>query len=159
MKPYVCLLPILFWHAAAQTSRQGPYRIEIVAGKPHNFDGGPAIAAQLGNIQAVASDRAGNIYLSETDNHRVRRVSAAGVITSSVVQGATSNPALTDRSAYWVDSLFRSDRPTNAADQPAAQAGNAEASRILARGLTPGSELTAADRTRSPNAATLRSSS
>src|SRR5947207_5126310 len=74
--------------------------------------------------------------------------SAAGVITSSVVQGATSNPALTDRSAYWVDSLFRSDRPTNAADQPAAQAQNAEASRILARGLTPGSELTAADRTR-----------
>src|SRR3954470_6681607 len=29
--------------------------------------------------------------------------SATGVITSSVVQGATSNPALTDRSAYLVD--------------------------------------------------------
>jgi len=74
--------------------------------------------------------------------------SAAGVITSSVVQGATSNPSLTDRNAYWVDSLFRSDRPTNPTDQPAAQAANAEASRILARGLTPKSELTPADRTR-----------
>ncbi len=74
--------------------------------------------------------------------------SAAGVITSSVVQGATSNPSLTDRSAYWVDTLFRTDKPANPADQPAAQAANTEASHILARGLTPGSELTPADRTR-----------
>ena len=74
--------------------------------------------------------------------------SATGVITSSVVQGATSNPALTDRSAYLVDTLFRSNQPTSAADQPAAQAASAEASRILARGLAPGGELTAADRTR-----------
>jgi len=74
--------------------------------------------------------------------------SAAGVITGSVVGGAASNPSLTNRNAYTVDTLFRSDRPTNAADQPAAQAANAEASRILARGLTPGSELTPADRTR-----------
>jgi hypothetical protein len=74
--------------------------------------------------------------------------SAAGVITSSVVQGTSSNPALTDRSAYWVDTLFRSDRPVNTSDQPAAQAANGEASRILARGLAPGSELSPADRTR-----------
>src|SRR5437016_7761745 len=41
--------------------------------------------------------------------------SAAGVIANSVVQGATSNPALVpDRNAYYVDALFRSDRPANA---------------------------------------------
>ena len=74
--------------------------------------------------------------------------SAAGVISSSVLQGASANPALTDRGAYWVDTLFRSDRPANPADQPAATAANAEASHILARGLTPGSNLTPADRTR-----------
>src|SRR4051794_8380954 len=74
--------------------------------------------------------------------------SAAGLLTTSALQGATSNPALADKNAYTTDLLFRSDRPTNAADQPAAQAANAEASRILTRGLTPGSELTAADRTR-----------
>ena len=73
--------------------------------------------------------------------------SAAGVITGSVVGGAASNPSLTDRTAYTVDTLFRSDKPANPADQPAAQASNAEASRILARGAT-GSEITAADRTR-----------
>src|SRR5437762_374651 len=62
--------------------------------------------------------------------------SASGLIASSVVQGASSNPALVpDRNAYWVDSLFRSDKPVSAADQPAAQAANAEASRILAHGF------------------------
>src|SRR5947209_2195850 len=73
--------------------------------------------------------------------------SAAGVITNSVVGGAASNPSLTDRNAYTTDVLFRSDKPANPADQAAAQASNAEASRILARGAT-GSELTPADRTR-----------
>jgi hypothetical protein len=75
--------------------------------------------------------------------------SAAGMVASnvaSVAQGAAANPALTDRTAYLTDTLFRSDRPASAADQPAAQAASGEASRILARGL--GSELTAADRTR-----------
>jgi hypothetical protein len=74
---------------------------------------------------------------------------ASGLIAGSVVQGATSNPALVpDRNAYFVDTLFRSDQPVAAADQPAAQAASGEASRILGRGLAPGSELTANDRTR-----------
>jgi hypothetical protein len=74
---------------------------------------------------------------------------AAGVITTSVAQGAAANPALVpDRNAYWVDLLFRSAQPVSAADQPAAQAASAEASRILARGLASGADLTAADRTR-----------
>ena len=77
--------------------------------------------------------------------------SATGLVASnvaSVAQGAAANPALTDRTAYLTDTLFRSDRPMSAADQPAAQAASAEASRILARGLAPGAELIQADRTR-----------
>jgi hypothetical protein len=73
--------------------------------------------------------------------------SAAGLLTTSALQGATANPALADKNAYTTDLLFRSDRPTSAADQPAAQAANAEASRILSRGAT-GGEITAPDRTR-----------
>jgi hypothetical protein len=74
---------------------------------------------------------------------------AAGWIVTSVAQGAAANPSLTsDRNAYWVDTLFRSDRPVAAADQPAAQAAGAEASRILARGLAPGANLNDGDRTR-----------
>jgi hypothetical protein len=74
---------------------------------------------------------------------------AAGGIAGSVMQGASANPALVpDRNAYLVDTLFRSDRPASATDQPAMQAANGEVSRILARGLTPGADLASPDRTR-----------
>lgn len=74
--------------------------------------------------------------------------SAAGGIASSVMQGATSNPALVpDRNAYLVDTLFRSDRPATG-EQGNVQAANGEVSRILARGLAPGADFTPADRTR-----------
>ena len=73
--------------------------------------------------------------------------SAAGTIVSGVTQGAASNPALVpDRNSYYVDSLFRSDRPA-AANQGANEQANAEASRLFARAAT-GGEFTANDRTR-----------
>jgi hypothetical protein len=71
---------------------------------------------------------------------------AAGAVVTSITGGAAANPGLVpDRTGYYVDMLFRSDRPA-AGDPAAAQAGNAEAGRILTRGLT--SDLTPADRTR-----------
>src|SRR5206468_424869 len=39
-------------------------------------------AAQIATIQGIALDRSGNLYLSDTDNHRVRRVGADGIITT-----------------------------------------------------------------------------
>ena len=67
---------------------------------------------------------------------------------SSFTQGASSNPALVpDRNAYYVDSLFRSDRPVSA-NPGVIEQTNGETSRLFARGLTPGSEFTASDRTR-----------
>ena len=78
--------------------------------------------------------------------------SVAGTIASSVAgvaQGAAANPNMaSDRNGYMVDTLFRSDRPITAEDQPAAQAASAEASRIFARGLASGAEVSTADRAR-----------
>jgi uncharacterized protein (TIGR03437 family) len=65
------------------------YRIETVAGSSNNGDGGPAIAAQIGAIQGIAVDRLGNIYLSDTDHHRIRRVSVTGIITTVAGTGAS----------------------------------------------------------------------
>ena len=45
-------------------------------------DGLPATAAVLGLPQGVAVDRAGNLYIADTYGNHVRRVSAAGVIST-----------------------------------------------------------------------------
>jgi hypothetical protein len=46
-------------------------------------DGGPATAARFNIIQGMDVDTAGNIYIADRFNHRIRRVSAAtGIITT-----------------------------------------------------------------------------
>jgi uncharacterized protein (TIGR03437 family) len=46
-------------------------------------DGGLATSAQLGaTLQGVAVDHAGNIYIADYANYRVRKVSATGIITT-----------------------------------------------------------------------------
>lgn len=45
-------------------------------------DGGPATAAQLDVPIAVTTDAAGNVYISDRDNYRIRKVSTAGIITT-----------------------------------------------------------------------------
>jgi len=54
-------------------------------------DGGPAKAAQLDLPTALALDAAGNLFVADTNNHRVRRVAAAsGVITTVAGDGVQS---------------------------------------------------------------------
>jgi formylglycine-generating enzyme required for sulfatase activity/sugar lactone lactonase YvrE len=43
-------------------------------------DGGAAIRANLANVQDVAVDAQGNVYLADTPNHRIRRVGPDGII-------------------------------------------------------------------------------
>src|SRR5437764_1378311 len=51
-------------------------------------DGGPAQAALLNGPFDVAFDRTGNLYFSDTFNHRIRRVDArSGVITTIAGNG------------------------------------------------------------------------
>jgi sugar lactone lactonase YvrE len=52
-------------------------------------DGGPATEAQLNTPQGIAIDAAGNLYIAESINRRVRKVSPAGLITT-VAGGGTA---------------------------------------------------------------------
>src|SRR5439155_1658368 len=45
-------------------------------------DGGPATAAQLNAPVGVALDPAGNLYIADRDNHRIRKVTPGGVIST-----------------------------------------------------------------------------
>jgi uncharacterized protein (TIGR03437 family) len=50
-------------------------------------DGGPATSAQLNNPVAVAVDAAGNLYIADMLNHRIRRVAPNGTITTVAGNG------------------------------------------------------------------------
>src|SRR5664279_4866589 len=83
MKYYWFVLPLAVCSPQAWGADAGRvlYHVETVAGSSRIGDGGPALAAQFSNIQGIAIDRLGNLYLSDTDNHRVRKVSG-GLVTT-----------------------------------------------------------------------------
>ena len=58
------------------------YGIYTFAGLRVSGDGGPAVEAWLDSPRGVAVDLAGNLYIADTYNHRVRRVDATGTITT-----------------------------------------------------------------------------
>ncbi|HWF07133.1 MAG TPA: NHL repeat-containing protein [Bryobacteraceae bacterium] len=51
-------------------------------------DGGPAISAALGQSLRIAVDRNSNVYISDPDNHRIRRVTTDGIIQTFAGTGA-----------------------------------------------------------------------
>jgi sugar lactone lactonase YvrE len=54
-------------------------------------DGGPATQAQLSNPRSVAADTAGNFFIVDTHNHRIRKVDSKGVITTVAGNGSAGS--------------------------------------------------------------------
>jgi hypothetical protein len=90
----------------------------------YSGDGGPATSATLSTPQALAFDGAGNLYIADRDNHRVRKVSPDGIITTvagggknAVAEGADAvSVALNAPRNVAVDgqgNLFIWDSPVN----------------------------------------------
>ncbi len=52
-------------------------------------DGGPAVNASLNYPADVALDAAGNLYIADQRNNRIRKVTPAGIITTVVGNGST----------------------------------------------------------------------
>jgi len=71
-----------------------PNPISTVAGTPgsagNSGDGGPAINAQLNNPHGVQVDPAGDIYISDSDSHVVRKVNIDDKTISTVVGTGTA---------------------------------------------------------------------
>jgi sugar lactone lactonase YvrE len=53
-------------------------------------DGGPATAAKFNNPLGIIADSAGNLYVADSDNHRVRRIDAATSNISTYAGGGTT---------------------------------------------------------------------
>ena len=53
----------------------------------YSGDGGPAVLAQLGDPGGLTVDDSGNLYIADTDNFRIRKVDAAGIISTAAGTG------------------------------------------------------------------------
>ena len=58
------------------------YIVQTIAGSDFTGDNGPASKALLATVEGVAADALGNSYISDTDSHKIRRVSPKGIITT-----------------------------------------------------------------------------
>ncbi|WP_236053940.1 NHL repeat-containing protein [Streptomyces musisoli] len=68
-------------------------------------DGGPAVATRLNSPQSVAVDGAGNLFIADYSNHRVRKVAPDGIITTVAGNGqagfvSDGGPAVATRLNY-----------------------------------------------------------
>jgi len=64
--------------------------ISTVAGngtEGYGGDGGPATSAQLSGPRGVAVDAGGNLYIADTDNNRIRKVTPSGTISTVAGNG------------------------------------------------------------------------
>ena len=57
----------------------------------YSGDGGPATSAELNGPEVVALDSAGNLYIAEYYNNRIRKVAAATGIITTVAGNGTQN--------------------------------------------------------------------
>lgn len=70
----------------------------------YSGDNIPATNAQLGGVQDICMDRAGNLYLADQVNQRVRKIDNLGIITS--VAGGTFSSAGTGDGGPATDATF-----------------------------------------------------
>jgi hypothetical protein len=85
------LAAILTLPGCAQTTQVPQFTISTVAGTGnpgYSGDGGTANTATLDNPLGVAVDAAGNLYIADCYNNRIRKVAANGVITTVAGTGS-----------------------------------------------------------------------
>jgi uncharacterized protein (TIGR03437 family) len=68
--------------AGALGGANGPYIIDTIAGSDWVGDGGVATRALLLQAEGIAADMNGNVFVADAAGHRVRKISAAGIITT-----------------------------------------------------------------------------
>jgi uncharacterized protein (TIGR03437 family) len=71
----------------ALPSPQAVYQLTTVAGSDLAGDGGQAVAAQLAQPEGMVLDSSGNLYIADAANHRIRKVTPSGAISTIAGNG------------------------------------------------------------------------
>ena len=79
------ILPLLL--AGATSAPPPSYTIQTVAGSSEVGDGGPALEAAISDAEGVAIDGAGNVFVADANDHRVRKVTPDGNISTVAGDG------------------------------------------------------------------------
>src|SRR5579864_355245 len=74
--------------ALARDPVQISYNIQTVAGSSNVGDGGPSVSAALSDAQGVAVDAAGDIFIADANDHRVRKIAPGGTISTVAGDGS-----------------------------------------------------------------------
>lgn len=85
---FLALAVLAIFAVSAQPLLPPGYTITTVAGTSFGGDGGKATAAPLASIEGLTFDTVGNLYISDAEDHRLRRVGPTGVITTAAGNGA-----------------------------------------------------------------------
>ncbi|MDQ6676270.1 MAG: SMP-30/gluconolactonase/LRE family protein [Acidobacteriota bacterium] len=82
MKSKISRFLVTLLGCSLQAASPGPFRIETIAGSSLVGDGGPALRAAFRDTESVAFDRAGNLYAADAGDHRIRKITTEGIITT-----------------------------------------------------------------------------
>lgn len=83
MRTPLAILSVALSLALVPLSRSQPLTITTLAGSPGQGSAdGTGVAARFANPWGVAADTAGNLYVTDTDNHTIRKITAGGVVST-----------------------------------------------------------------------------
>ncbi len=78
----LALCAVLLAVSAGAQSESADWRIDTFAGLPDVRDNGPAIDARLDFPSGLATDSAGDLFIADSSNARIRKVDSAGTIST-----------------------------------------------------------------------------